>query len=158
ERQFARVVPDATGDGRRESGIRPGAAAVETSLGGGYDADAAEDSGREDALGFRDDVNMLCSVVADNDVSPPLSVGLFGEWGSGKSFFMRLMRQRISTLEEVARKAEGDKRETRYCAYVQQITFNAWHYTDANLWASLAAEIFFRLASPDHDRAAEERA
>jgi WD40 repeat protein len=159
ELEVARAVPDATRDGQWDSGAGPEvAAAVETSLGGGYDADAAEDSGREDALGFRLDVNMLCSVLADNKISPPISVGLFGEWGSGKSFFMRLMRQRIYTLAEVARNAEATKRETRYCGYVQQITFNAWHYTDANLWASLAAEIFFRLASPDHDPMAEERA
>ena len=159
ERQLTQAALDATRYDQRESTTRPEAAdAVETSLGGGYDADAAEDSGREDALGFRDDVNMLCSVLADNKISPPISVGLFGEWGSGKSFFMRLMRHRISALAEVARSAEATKRETRYCAYVQQITFNAWHYSDANLWASLAAEIFFRLASPDHDPVTEDRA
>lgn len=126
-------------------------------LGGGYNADAADDPHREDALGFDDDVRMLCSVLADQTAQPPLSVGLFGEWGSGKSFFMRLMRQRIARLAEVAREAEAAERETRYCSHVVQITFNAWHYMDANLWASLAAEIFFRLAAPDTDAVTEEK-
>jgi WD40 repeat protein len=132
-------------------------AAAEALLGGGYDADDAGDPTRRDALGFTDDVRMLCSVLADSRALPPLSVGLFGEWGSGKSFFMRLMRQRIARLAEVAREAEASQRETRYCSHVVQITFNAWHYMDANLWASLAAEIFFRLAAPDSDATTEEK-
>jgi WD40 repeat protein len=133
------------------------ATAAEALLGGGYDADDAGDPTRRDALGFTDDVRMLCSVLADRKALPPLSVGLFGEWGSGKSFFMRLMRQRIARLADVARDAEANQRETRYCSHVVQITFNAWHYMDANLWASLAAEIFFRLASPDSDATTEEK-
>ena len=120
----------------------------EESLGGGYDADDADNPARKDALGFNDDVKMLCSILADKDARPPLSVGLFGEWGSGKSFFMRLMRQRIEKLAEAAYEAEIDNKETRYCSHVVQITFNAWHYMDANLWASLAVEVFNRLAEP----------
>ncbi len=34
-----------------------------------------------------------------------------------------------------------------YCSCVRQITFNAWHYAEANLWASLAAHIFDNLSS-----------
>jgi WD40 repeat protein len=117
-------------------------------LGGGYDADDADSPGRLDALGFNDDVKMLCSVLADKKAKPPLSIGLFGEWGSGKSFFMRLMRQRIQQLALVAHQAEETQQPTRYCSHVVQITFNAWHYMDANLWASLAVEIFNRLATP----------
>ena len=32
---------------------------------------------------------------------------------------------------------------------MRQIRFNAWHYSDSNLWASLAVEIFERLADPE---------
>jgi WD40 repeat protein len=133
-------------------------AVVPASLGGGYNADDAGDPSRQDALGFTDDVKMLCSVLADRKALPPLSVGLFGEWGSGKSFFMRLMRERMAALAKAARDAEANRQETRYCSHVVQITFNAWHYMDANLWASLAAEIFFRLATPDSDAASREKA
>jgi hypothetical protein len=117
-------------------------------LRGGYDADDADDPDRNDALGFNNDVRMLCSLLADKAARPPLSIGLFGEWGSGKSFFMRLMQQRIERLAAVAYRAETKNEETRYCSHVVQITFNAWHYMDANLWASLAAEIFNCLATP----------
>jgi KAP family P-loop domain len=42
----------------------------------------------DDLLGITREVEALASLVAARAVSPPLSIGLFGEWGSGKSFFM----------------------------------------------------------------------
>lgn len=35
-----------------------------------------------------------------------------------------------------------------YCEEIVQIGFNAWHYADTNLWASLGDEIFRQLAGP----------
>lgn len=110
----------------------------------GYAADTVVGA---DRLGVQADVDMLCSVLAAGPpVRPPLSVGLFGDWGSGKSFFMELMRKRIDELAAAAKDAQDDGRPTSYCTHVCQITFNAWHYADANLWASLVAEIFRQLA------------
>jgi hypothetical protein len=126
----------------------PGEVSYEQLLRGGYDADDADDPAREDSLGFSGEINMLCSVLVNKMARPPLSVGLFGEWGSGKSFFMRLMRQRVQKLAAVAYQSEVKEQDTCYCSHVVQITFNAWHYMDANLWASLAAEIFNQLATP----------
>lgn len=40
----------------------------------------------EDQLGFEEDVLALASVIAYREVKPPLAIGLFGNWGSGKSF------------------------------------------------------------------------
>jgi hypothetical protein len=97
-----------------------------------------------DLLGITREVEALCSVLAAKEVEPPLSLGLFGNWGSGKSFFMKKMEDRIEELKEGARHADGD---TRYCTNIVQLKFNAWHYIDTpNLWASLTAEIFEGLA------------
>lgn len=41
------------------------------------------------------EVQALCELMASFDATPPISIGLFGPCGSGKSFFMRLMRQDI---------------------------------------------------------------
>jgi hypothetical protein len=76
-------------------------------------------------------------VLAHKDVDPPISVGLFGDWGSGKSFFMSQMQILIKKLSEQSRDNAG-----RFCEHVVQLEFNAWHYMDSDIWASLAREIF----------------
>ena len=96
------------------------------------------------------DVRSLATVVAAKSVDPPLSIGLFGEWGSGKSFFMGKMREHVDRLQDETRKADG---ESAYCGHIRQIVFNAWHYADANLWASLVTHIFESLAGEGDDRA-----
>jgi predicted phage-related endonuclease len=41
---------------------------------------------------------------------------------------------------------------------VRQVQFNAWHYAETDLWASLVAELFAQLAAPPkEDRGAEHR-
>jgi uncharacterized membrane protein (UPF0136 family) len=100
-----------------------------------------DDAGGDDQLGIKGEVRALCEVLLDPDVTPPLAVGLFGKWGSGKSFFMESMRQQIAELSRGARPSDDRN--------VVQIRFNAWHYADSNLWASLASEIFERLADPE---------
>lgn len=86
-------------------------------------------------------VSMLATVIAERATPTPLSIGVFGEWGTGKSFFMGMLRGRIDELT-----AGGTP---RYCGRVVQIGFNAWHYADTNLWASLADVIFRALAGPE---------
>ena len=90
-----------------------------------------------DRLNITDDVNALASVITYKKVQPPLAIGLFGNWGSGKSFFMKLLKERIETLTL-------DDTET-YCKEVVHVWFNSWHYSDANLWASLITKIFEEL-------------
>lgn len=106
----------------------------------GYQSDGSDG---KDLLDIKKDVEALCSVIAAKEVAPPLSIGLFGDWGSGKSFFMKKMEERLEELKRAAKQAQN---ETAYCAHLVQIKFNAWHYIDANLWASLNTEIFERLA------------
>ena len=65
------------------------------------------------------------------------ALGLFGRWGSGKSFFIEKLKNRIT---ELATSESGDK--TLYCKQIVQIDFNAWHYNEANIWASLVHHIF----------------
>ena len=81
----------------------------------------------------------FAAVIASRQLTPPLSIGVFGDWGSGKSFFMRLMRTQtdaVLTAPEVA----GQVVER-----VVSVKFNAWHYAESNLWASLVQEILEQL-------------
>ena len=116
------------------------AAGMPLAASAGYTSDAIDPSAA-DRLGIMAEVEPLCRVVIAAAVKPPLSLGLFGDWGSGKSFFMAKMQGYIETLSDTAR-AEDSK---TYCHEVVQIRFNAWHFADANLWASLAAHIFKEL-------------
>lgn len=104
----------------------------------GFDNDEAR--GGADQLDFKRDVAALAQLLAateERGVKPPLSVGLFGDWGTGKTFFMDMLESQIDQL-----RASG---ETAFCERIVQIRFNAWHYMDANLWASLATHLFSEL-------------
>lgn len=106
----------------------------------------------EDALGIRDDVRAMAAVLASSSLKPPLSVGLFGDWGSGKSFFMGLLRRRIADLASASREARKSNRKTSFHGDIIQIEFNAWQYMDANLWASIVAHIFDQLSAALRER------
>jgi hypothetical protein len=107
----------------------------------GYQSDSPSGT---DLLEITKEVHALASVLAAKDVEPPLSLGLFGHWGTGKSFFMHQLERRINELQDDANKASG---ESAYCRDVVQISFNAWNYIDKDLWASMASEIFEGLAA-----------
>jgi predicted KAP-like P-loop ATPase len=78
-------------------------------------------------------------------MQPPLSIGLFGEWGSGKSFFMQKMKERVRQIASAARKSQSGQKEFGYYKNIVQVEFNAWHYVEGNLWASLVEHIFSNL-------------
>lgn len=91
----------------------------------------------QDKLGVQSDVENLCQVIMAKDWKPPLSIGLFGDWGSGKTSFINIMQHMIDATADRAR-AEKD---SAFVENVIQIEFNAWHYLDANLWANLVVRI-----------------
>jgi hypothetical protein len=110
---------------------------------GGFTADRA--GGTEDLLGIENEVQALAALIAARTVMPPLSIGLFGEWGSGKTFFMRALRSAIDGLSADARAAGRMQRELPFYKNIAQIEFNAWHYVEGNLWASLVEHILENL-------------
>jgi len=112
-----------------------------------------------DLLGIEADVNALASLVAAYKVEPPLSIGLFGDWGSGKSHFMRQMRKRVELLSQKARESGKPQNELGYYKNIVQIEFNAWHYIEGNLWASLVDHIFanLKLSETEPRKYADER-
>ncbi|KAA0594537.1 flagellar motility protein MotE (MotC chaperone) [Azospirillum lipoferum] len=105
--------------------------------------DAVDSKNARDCLGIEMEAETFARLLASRKVTLPLAIGLFGNWGSGKSFFMKLIRQR---MENIAREEKESLTEA-YCTNVAHITFNAWHYLDSNLWASLALRIFEGVAA-----------
>ncbi|MFM0200627.1 P-loop NTPase fold protein [Paraburkholderia fungorum] len=106
----------------------------------GYSSDSVAE--QSDLLDISQDVHSLASIMVAQAVSPPLAIGLSGQWGSGESFFMQEMRRRIRDLSNQA----ANNQNAAYWSDVVQIEFNAWHYVDTNLWASLVTFILQKLA------------
>jgi hypothetical protein len=102
-----------------------------------FDADRG---GKDDTLNLERYVRAFSRVMASCTLIPPLSIGLFGDWGSGKSFFMDCLFDQIEKLKQ-----EPVKGTPLYWQNICQIKFNAWHYTETNLWASLVGTIFNEL-------------
>jgi len=92
----------------------------------------AESVNIDDKLGIENETRAFAYLVADKKTKPPFSIGLIGDWGSGKSFFMKNMQKHVDKLIG----------SPGYCENIAQIDFNAWHVSDANLWASVVDHIF----------------
>jgi hypothetical protein len=99
---------------------------------------------RTDLIGVNREIEVFARLLAQKDLSPPLAIALFGNWGSGKSFFMHNLEANIKQLSALdIKKPDGTP---FYCKEIVHISFNAWSYLDANLWAGLVTSIFEKLS------------
>ncbi len=80
----------------------------------------------EDQLGFEDYQRALVRVVTSAET--PITIGIFGNWGSGKTSLMRMMQKDL------------DK------AHAQTIWFDAWKYDkEETLWRALLVQVLSTL-------------
>lgn len=120
---------------------------------------ASDNAPAQDLLDFERHARAIAAVIADRAVTPPLAIGLFGAWGSGKSAMIGMIKASLREIEE--RAARG--RSQDFCRGIVAVEFNAWHYAESSLWASLLVRILEELAQYLTPRApgapgAEERA
>jgi hypothetical protein len=109
----------------------------------GFSADSSLD--QSDYVGIGAEVDAFAYLIAARELKPPLAIGLFGDWGSGKSFFMEALRNRIHQITEDAKRSNLPPKGISIYKYIAQIEFNAWHYVEGELWASLVEHIFQNL-------------
>jgi WD40 repeat protein len=104
---------------------------------------------RNDQLNIKTEIDALTNVLMLRELKPPLAVGILGGWGSGKSFALHLMKQRINEIRSEAlteKQAWGEGYQLfPYVGHIYQIEFDAWTYAKSNLWASLMQKVFFEL-------------
>ena len=88
-----------------------------------------------DPLAIRPDVEAFASLLASRDLEPPLSIGLFGPWGSGKTTFLKRLRRAVEGHASDAQQpgaAPGP-----YAPNIVHVDFNAWHFSEDALISSL---------------------
>ena len=82
-----------------------------------------------DMLGYQVHADLLAKIILQKDMLPT-SIGIFGDWGSGKSSLMLLMQK---TLDEWVSKTNKEnekcpKNQTKENNKVLQIKFNSWQF------------------------------
>ena len=86
-----------------------------------------------DSIGFTPFVTALSRLISHPETKTPLTIGLYGPWGSGKSSF----------IEQV----QGDINKNK--KPIRQIDFNAWkHDASENLWVVFLQSLFVQLETP----------
>jgi hypothetical protein len=103
---------------------------------------ASESAEGIDRLGVEKEAEAFANVICSRDLKPPLAIGLFGDWGSGKSFFMGKLRDAVKRIAGDVKTTLNERVTPDFYDDIVQIEFNAWHYADTNLWASLVTHIF----------------
>lgn len=100
-------------------------------------SDQPIESAKNDALGFEPYVDAVANFLTDDSTKPPLTMSIEGEWGSGKSSFMKMLAEKLRGKNE------------------RTIEFNAWRHDKADsLWSAFALQLNRKLAKdlPIHRR------
>ena len=104
----------------------------------------------KDTLGFTPYVIALAEFLTSKDTQAPLTISIEGEWGSGKSSFMKQLQKQILEKSEELEKEELKKVSSplnkvflwgklKFKQKTQTIWFNAWRHDKAeSLWAAFA--------------------
>lgn len=73
----------------------------------------------DDLLGFKTHVEVLSKMICAKNFKTPFCIGIYGQWGSGKTTFMRLLEDAVKNCGKDI--AEDEK-------YVIPVWFNPWRY------------------------------
>ncbi|MEI3789288.1 MULTISPECIES: KAP family P-loop NTPase fold protein [unclassified Chryseobacterium] len=90
----------------------------------------ADNETSEDLLGFKVHADLLIDVINDKNVLP-ITIGVFGDWGSGKS----------SVLQIIKNEFESDENKESLCIYFNGWTFEGYDDAKAALLNSILKEI-----------------
>ena len=96
-----------------------------------------------DQLGFRDYVTAFAELIESRHTQPPITIGIYGSWGSGKSFLLQHIESEVLRREEVARReAAAGRASDPDRPRVHVVRFNAWEFNaSAAIWPSLVRKI-----------------
>ncbi|HEV7804428.1 MAG TPA: P-loop NTPase fold protein, partial [Solirubrobacteraceae bacterium] len=93
--------------------------------------------GPVDQLGFGPYVTAFADLIAAPHTKPPLTIGIFGSWGSGKSFLLEHIEREID---------DRQRKDPEALPRVHVVRFNAWEYSATEVvWPGLVRKIVTRL-------------
>ncbi len=82
----------------------------------------------QDLLGYQVHADLLKKIIL-NDAMLPISIGVFGNWGSGKSSLMLLLQQSLQEWEESQQdKHKESQQNEHHNPIILQVYFNSWQF------------------------------
>jgi len=91
-----------------------------------------------DLLGFTPYVEAIAEFLTNDATEPPLTLSIEGDWGSGKSSFMRQLQKKLEQIEQ----QKGN-------SISRKVWFNAWRHDKVEaLWAAFALEFLEQISQP----------
>lgn len=103
---------------------------------------SSDAASKDDLLNFKHSANAMVNIVLKQDTVPPLVIGVYGPWGSGKSTYMELVKKELLRQYDRIKKS-ADKSKSVDLLVVE---YDAWAYSDApKLWAGLITRIAKKL-------------
>lgn len=103
---------------------------------------SSDTASKDDLLNFKQSASAVVNIVLKQDTVPPLVVGVYGPWGSGKSTYLELVKTGLlAEYERIKRTSDGSK-----AINLLVVEYDAWAYSDApKLWAGLITKIAKKL-------------
>lgn len=95
--------------------------------------------GQPDFLEISNVIEALTDLIEARDTVPPLTVGIYGSWGAGKSYVLKAIEHKIGQRHENPNQRPSGAEPV---SQVHVVTFNAWEY-NANevIWAGLVRKV-----------------
>lgn len=98
-------------------------------------------TGVRDDLVLRPHVEALAHLLTARTAPPSYAVALLGEWGGGKSVFLRRLQTQVE-----ARAASGDPEAV---ASVRVVRWNAWAHGESSVLVGIVAKVVAALPGED---------
>jgi hypothetical protein len=100
----------------------------------------------EDRLGFSHYVRAFADLIESTHTHLPLTVGIFGSWGMGKSFLLEHIERELNERREERQRSASLTAQGAAVSRIHIVTFNAWEYNASEaIWPGLVRKIMDRL-------------
>lgn len=97
----------------------------------------------KDSIGVQQEATAIAQLLTVKDLVPPFTVGLFGGWGSGKTFMFNQIKDVIIKIQKSYRCENQSSYD--YAGHIYVVKFDAWTYSKGNIWSSLMYTILTEL-------------